>query len=136
MDTAESHFAITFPQGGESLEAIVTTPVGGSIRSQLLKLHVDNREASLDTLLFQVDVPRARFDAGCPALKSQADALFSVPLDLMPVKRNFIPMHPTVHRVVLNLNGTHLDAYFDGPEKPLVRWALATLDALDKCRSL
>ena len=133
MATAESHFAITFPQGSESLEAVVTTLVGGSIRNQLLKLHVADRDASLDTLLFQVNAPRAKFDAGCPTLKIQADALLIVPIDLLPVKRNFIPMHPTVHRIVLDLNGTHLDAGFDGPEKPLVRWALDTLEALNKC---
>ena len=135
MNTAESHFAITFPQGSESLEAILTTLVGGSIRGQLLKLHVADRDASLDTLLFQVNAPRAKFDAGCPTLKIQADALLIVPIDLLPVKRNFIPMHPTVHRIVLDLNGTHLVCRLLLAKKPLVRWALDTLDALNKCKA-
>jgi hypothetical protein len=136
FDGPALHFAITFPQltpSVESLEATVTTLVGGSVRSQLLKLHLADRDAPLDTLLLSFGVRRTRLTPDqCPALKRRRTDEFQKLLIKIP-DRNYLSAHAVGHRIVMGLHGAHLDFSSLDPGIPLVRWALDTLDALNKC---
>jgi hypothetical protein len=132
----ELHFAISFPQSQprfENFEGTVTTLVGGSVRSQLLQLHLADRDASLDALLLRVGIRRTRLTLDrCSALKTRTDELSKVSINV-PSARGAIPLHPVGHQIVTSLNGAYINATFQDPEIGLVRWALETLDALNKC---
>jgi hypothetical protein len=135
FDGPESHFAISFPQTSPSVkdvEASVSTLVGGSVRSQLLKLHLADREASLSELMLRVGIRRTTLLAdGCPALKAQTDA-FAKLLIAIPT-RTYLAPHAPVHQIVFSRHGTYINAVFQDPGTALVRWSLETLNALNKC---
>jgi hypothetical protein len=135
FDRPALHFAITFPQlnpSVESLEATVTTLVGGSVRSQLLKLHLADRDAPLETLLLSFGVRRTRLTSDqCPALKTRTDEFQKVLIEIPD--RNYLSAHAVGHRIVMSLHGTRLDVSLLDPGIALVRWAHDTLDALNKC---
>jgi hypothetical protein len=144
-DGPESHFAISFPQTTptvENVEATVSRLTGGAVRSQLLKLHMADRDASLDELMLRVAIRRATLASDrCVALKARVDALEKVVIEISPRSRSGryaeIPApHAPVHQIVLSRSGTSINAVLQNPRAALVRWAVGTLNALNKCAGL
>jgi hypothetical protein len=138
FDGPESHFAISFPQTTptvENLEATVSGLVGGAVRSQLLKLHLADSDASLAETMLRVGIRRTRLTPDrCPALIAQTDAFARV-LIAIPT-RGYLSAHAPVHEIVFSRYGTHIRASSQDPGTALVRWALDTLNALNKCAGL
>lgn len=138
QDVPESFFSISFADGPtlslEKVLATTTVPVGRSVQQQLLDFHMGDREASLETLLRRVAIQRTTVTGSqCPVLKSRVDALlrtsFAIP------KQNGIRLHGFQHRIVIDLEGIHMDATLDDPESVVIQWAVATSKALKKCNS-
>jgi len=136
FDGPESHFAISFAQKSptiEEVEATVSALVGASVRSQLLKLHIADRDASLDQLMLRTGIRRTRLTGDrCPALKARVDALDRVVIDTH--RPNILAlMHAPVHQIVISRIGASISAVLQDPGTPLVRWSVDTFDALKKC---
>lgn len=137
FDRPELHFAISFPQTSptvENMEATVSRVVGSAIRSQLLKLHAADRDASLAQLVPRVNIRRSRLTPDqCPALKRRIDGFAKVVIQI-PTRRYLAP-HAPVHEIGFSRNGTYIHSISQDPGTALFRWALDTLDALNKCAS-
>jgi hypothetical protein len=134
-DMSELHFAITFAEGQMPSAATLTTLTGGSVRQQLIKLRLADREASLDVLLLNAGVRRTKLTPDrCSELQHRIDDLMKVSI-VMIRPRNVIRLHPVIHEIVMSRNGTYLDTHFDDPAIGLVSWALDTLNALKTCEA-
>jgi hypothetical protein len=131
----ERYFAIQFSPGPfdrDRMSATVVVPIGGSIRQQLLELHMTNRGASFESVLSQIAVRRVNFDATtCRAIRDQMDALPKVRITVP--ERDVLAIDPYVHRIVLNVGPLEMDATVTDETNPLVRWAVETNAALSKC---
>lgn len=115
------------------MEANLSTLVGGSVRGQLLKLHMADRDASLETLLFRIGIRRTKLTpTQCPALTHRLDELRKLSIDI-PKYRTYTVLHPVGHRIVMRINGAYIEASFDDPGNSLVRWGLDTLASLNDC---
>jgi hypothetical protein len=138
QDVPEAHFAIRFAERAASrdskLSAVVTLPASASIQQQLLQLHVSNPDLSLDALLPRVTIRRQMIvEDQCPAIRSRMNALAKATM-AMP-DHNIIRLHPTVHRLVIATAVTRIDATLTDSNDSVVRWAAATLQALQRCKA-
>ena len=135
VDEPELHFSLRFVGGPPlRLRTVVATtalPIGRSVQQQLLELHMREREASLDTLLPRISIRRETLtESQCPVLKSRVVALTRTSIAIP--KQIVIRLHPFQHRLVIDLQGVRIDATLDDPESAIVRWAVATSNALRK----
>jgi hypothetical protein len=136
QDVLERYFSLSFGNGPgfdrNRLTATVVVPVGRSIQQQLLESHMRDRQAQLESLVSQVVVRRVSLSAErCPAIRTRLDALSKVVISLP--ERDAIFLYPFVHRIVIDLGGTHIDATVFDPDNPIIRWATETTDAILAC---
>jgi hypothetical protein len=138
QDVPEGHLTIGIAEGAvpgaAKLAAVITVPTSGSIQQQLLKLHVSNRDLSLDALLPRVMIQRQTIiEDQCRSIRSRMNALAKATIALPDP--NIISLHPTVHRFVIETGGVHIDARLIDSNDSLVRWAADTLKALQECKT-
>lgn len=138
QDVEERYFSISFAAGPsfnrDRLEATVVTPIGKSIQQQLLDLHMRNRAAPFDSLVSRVTVQRVLLDAErCPALRVRLDALSKTVISLP--ERDTFSLHPFIHRIVIDMSESKIDATLYNDGNPVVLWARDTLSALLACAS-
>jgi hypothetical protein len=136
QDEYERYFTIGESEGGaarpERLIATIVVPVTKSIQQQLLELHMSDRRATLESLLPRVTVARKKVSQdGCPVLAARTEALRRLGISLWT--RDVIILHPTVHRIVADNGGESIDATLWDDESAAVRWAVETLNALQRC---
>lgn len=93
---------------------------------------MDNRGESLVGLLPRVVIRRSIVTVTqCPVLKARVDALLRTSIAIP--KQDLIRLHGFQHRIVIDVQGTHIDATLDDPGNAMVRWALGTSNALQAC---
>jgi hypothetical protein len=148
-DMAESYFSIdrTYLDRSapikETFIATVTTLTGnllrgrlfgGSMRTQLLELHIADRDAPLERLLLGITVRRTKLTVEqCPAIRRRMNELPGMSV-VLP-RRNYLALHPVVHHVIVSVQGAHINAVFTDPAVSAVRWALDTMADLKNCES-
>lgn len=133
-EVPEEYFAIERMQSesGASFKATIVKPIGASIQEQLREMHLADRQASLETLIYRVKLQRHEITSEeCNALRSRFDALTK--LTISTQSAHSITLHPFVHRVVLSLGSGNIDASLHEDDAPLVKWARTTLDTLSRC---
>ena len=146
FDTVESDFSINRADPGnpqpqsEPYVAIVTatagnalrgTLFGGSLRSQLRKLHGADRAAPLETLLLSLSIRRTRLTVEqCPVITTRLSELRG--LSIVPPRPRGIPNHPVSHHIIVNTPKMSVNTSFTDPAFNVVQWALQTLDDLNK----
>jgi hypothetical protein len=135
-EVQERYFSVSFADGltfdRNRLMATVVVPTGRSIQQQLLDGHMRDRQASFQSLVPQIVVRRVTFSAErCPAIRTRLDMLSKVALSLP--ERDVFVLHPFLHRIMIDMGGTHIDATISDEDNPLVRWASETTDAILAC---
>jgi hypothetical protein len=118
--------------GKDIFLASLVAPEGSSIQQQLLTLHRASPRASLKVLLARVAVQRVVVDSQrCSAIRSRVEALSDLSIQIPAL--NVIELHPFVHRIVVDVDGAHVDATLHDTDAPVVRWALETAKAIQDC---
>jgi hypothetical protein len=152
-DLPESYFSIdrtySYPTAApnkQTLIATVTTMaanrLGGqvfpmSIRGQLLELHMADRSASLETVVLGMRVRRRQLtELQCPAIAHRMNALPSMSITLPGAAKSPVrppALHPAAHQIIASTPGVYINATFTDTDISLVRWAIATMEDLQKC---
>lgn len=138
QDVLESHFSIAIVRDsgprGDRLTATLTLPANGSIQNQLLKMHMADRKAPVETLLARVIVDRRSLtEENCPALRSRVKALSRTRIDIPDP--NTLVLHPEVHTITVDMLMGQINARLMDSRNSMVRWAVDTLKALRACHT-
>jgi hypothetical protein len=100
----------------------------------MLDLHMADRAAPFDALLPRVAVRRSATTlAHCPALNGRVAALLKTSIAIP--RQDVVMLHPTLHRLIIQLQSTTIDATLVDDDSAMVRWAVETFDALQACTS-
>ncbi len=137
QDVREVYFRIerdpSRSTSGDGLLASLVVPVGRSVQQQLLTLHMASPDASLDSLLPRVVVERIVVESRvCPSVRARVDALSRLSISIP--EQGIIPLHPLVHRLVVDGPTARIDGTLYGADAPVVRWAAETIRAIQACR--
>jgi hypothetical protein len=132
-DVHECYFQINFdPFGGDNASAVLVRPVGRSIQEQLLRLHMDERSATIEEVTTELRIDRDVLSEGeCPALREHLDALSNV--EFSAPTRDIVVLHPTVYRIEIDFGAGTVDVSLVEDDHPLVQWAIGTHAALEQC---
>ena len=108
-----------------------------SIRKQLLELHMADRSASLETVLIGMRVRRRQLtELQCPAIAHRMNALRGMSITLPGVATGPArtpALHPAAHQIIVSTPGAYINASFTDPDISVVRWAIGTMEDLQKC---
>ena len=130
----EYSFLLTYDYPKNAVTGVQRIPETVSIYDQLMRLHQQNPNESIDNLKKLVRIKEAHFtEQQCPAIHSLFFEFNKISFHGPP--SDLIVLHPMVYEFKSNVGAGNMYLSVVEPNQPLVRWALRVQSTLKACGS-
>lgn len=124
-------YSFSFLAERSQYDVVVRTPESRSIYDQIRKILQDNPRVTPQEIKNKIQINEWRLSSRqCPAIRAQ---LLTFQQMQIPLPADDILLHPLIHRFQVYRGIQRMDFEIHDDDHPLVRWALATRESLQKC---
>src|SRR5713226_4786109 len=128
----EYSFLLTYDYPRNTVTAVERVPETTSIYDQLMKLHRQKPNESIDNLKKLVHIKETHLtESQCPAIYALFFQFNKIRFHGPPP--DLIVLHPMNYEIKSNVGAGDMHLLFVEPNQPLVRWALRVQSALKAC---